>query len=72
MTRRVNYIVVYGVTSRHLSESLGVFDRLRDAKQAFKEWKPFENYKAIRLIRLEYPDKWSGANDVRVLDEISA
>ena len=72
MARIVNYIVVYGVTSRHLSESVGIFERLKDAKEAYQSLVLKENYKAKRLVRLSYPDKWSGANDVKVLDEVVA
>ena len=35
--RLVNYIVTYGVTSRHLWESGGVFNKLKDAKKAYKD-----------------------------------
>lgn len=72
MARMVNYIVIYGVTSRHLSEHAGTFERLKDAKDAYHSLILKENYKAKRLIRLSYPDKWSGANDVRVLAEVVA
>jgi len=70
--RIVNYIVMYGVTSRHLCESVGTFERLKDAKQAYQNLTLKENYKAKRLMRLSYPDKWSGANDVKILAEVVA
>lgn len=70
--RIVNYIVTYGVTSRHLCESVGVFDKLKDAKAAYNALKFEGNYKAKRLVRLSYPDKWSGCNDVKILREVVA
>lgn len=68
--RLVNYVVTYGVTSRHLSESAGVFEKLKDAKKAYESVQLDHNFKAKRLVRLSYPDKWSGANDVKTLEEV--
>ena len=70
--RLVNYIVTYGVTSRHLCESAGVYDKLSDAKKAYDNVKFDYNYKAKRLVRLSYPNKWEGANDVRIVCEVVA
>lgn len=70
--RIVSYVVTFGVTSRHLCESAGVFDRLKDAKSAYTNLELKENYKAKRLVRLSFPDKWQGADDVRVLEEVIA
>lgn len=70
--RIIAYVVTYGVTSRHLSESAGVFDRLKDAKEAYNSLELKENFKAKRLVRLSFPDKWSGADNVQVLEEVIA
>lgn len=72
MARLVNYIVTYGVTSRHLSEGAGVFTLKRDAQLAYDTLVLKENYKAKRLVRLSYPDKWSGADTVTTLCEVVA
>ena len=72
MARLVNYLVVYGVNSRHLDNSAGLFDKLKDAKAAYDA--VILNYpdKAKRLVRLSYPDKWSGVDDVKTLVEVVA
>ena len=70
MSRLVNYVVTYGVNSRHLYESAGVFEKLKEAKQAYNNIQLDYNFKAKRLIRLSYPDKWSGANKVDVIHEV--
>lgn len=70
--RIVNYVVTYGVTSRHLCESMGVFERLKDARKAYNDLELVGNYKAKRLVRLSYPNKWSVCNDVRILAEVVA
>lgn len=68
--RSVNYIVTYGVTSRHLHESAGVFNKLKDAKQAYESVKLEGGFNAKRLVRLSYPNKWEGANDIRIIIEV--
>lgn len=68
--RIVNYVVTYGVTSRHLYESAGVFERLKDAKQAYESVQLDYSFKAKRIVRLSFPDKWSGADDVKILEEV--
>ena len=68
--RLVDYMVVYGVTSRHLTECAGVFGKLKDARKVYDSLELDYNFKAKRLIRLSYPNEWAAANDVRVLDEV--
>lgn len=70
--RSVLYMVQYGVDSRHLFESLGTFNKLKEAKAAYEGVSTGHPFKAKRLTRLSFPDKWSGANDVRVVREVVA
>ena len=72
MSRLVCYCVTYGVTSRHLWESVGTFEKLKDARQAYDNLPLSGNFKAKRLTRLSFPDKWQGADNVTTVCEVVA
>ena len=72
MSRSVLYVVTYGVNTSHLTESGGMFNRLKDAKQAYESLPLVYPNKAKRLVRLSFPGKWMGADSVQTLQEVKA
>lgn len=72
MTRSVLYTICYGVNTSHLTEFTQPFNKLKDAKKAYEELELIYPFKAKRLSRLSFPNKWEGANDVRTVREVIA
>jgi len=66
----VCYAINYGVDSRHLFESGGVFNLKRDAIAAYYALKLKYPYKAANLVRLEFASKYAPATKVETLLEI--
>lgn len=69
MTRSVLYTVSYGVNTSHLFEFAGSYDKLKDAKKVYDTLPMIYPFKAKRITRLSFPNKWEGANDVRTVEE---
>lgn len=66
----VLYAVTYGVTSRHLTESLGSFQLWREAKAAYEGLKLENGWQAKRLVRMSFKDRWSGCSECKTLEEV--
>lgn len=66
----VLYAVTYGVTTRHLFESAGVFKLLREAKEAYEAISLGQGWQAKRLVRLSFKVKWEGCDKCEILQEV--
>lgn len=72
MTKSTLYAVTYGVDSRHLHESGGVFSLLREAQERYATLPLQYPLKAKRIERLVFETPYAPATKVEIVKEVVA